>query len=225
MVFFIFGLLRPFTVLGLKLDECSNCGQVCNHVVGRRTNWGHIFWIPILFLGFSHGMICSICGMWTPLSWGTVRAAMKSGRLPLDRPRPRSPEALAAAAAESGEPVEPPSRVFDPFAVNPKRGVWDLYLKAWPVIVAALLVAGALSPQNTAVAGNGATAPSPGYVAHQCWEAPDDSITGCLMADGTVDGDTTDSPVTCYFNEPLPSGDGRLMCRHTEPSVSTTSTP
>jgi hypothetical protein len=99
----IFGWLRPFTILGLKLDECANCGQVCNHFVGRRVN--------------------------------------------------------------------------------------------------------------------GAAAPSPGSTAHQCWEAPDESITGCLMADGTVDGETSDSPITCYFNEPLPSGDGRLMCRHAEPSM------
>lgn len=220
MVFFIFGLLRPFTVLGLKLDECSNCGQVCDHVVGRRTNWGHFFWIPVLFLGFSHGMICSICGAWTSLSRGSVRAAMKSGKLPLERARPHSPEVLAAAAAESGEPVQPPSRLFDPFVVNPKRGGWDLYLKAWPVLVVAILVGGAisaaLSPGSAVEAGNG-PAPSPGYVAHHCWEALDDSITGCLMANGTVDGETSDSPIMCYFNEPMPSG--RLMCRYAESSA------
>ena len=89
----IFGWLRPFTILGLKVDECANCGQVCNHYVGRRVTWGHVFWVPVLFLGFSHGMMCSICGAWTSLSRATVRNAVKTGSFPstardLTHPRP-----------------------------------------------------------------------------------------------------------------------------------------
>ena len=132
----IFGWLRRFTILGIKLDECASCGQVCEHVVGRKTNWGHVFWIPVLFLGFSHGMICSTCGVWTPLGWQSVRAAMKLGVLPLDRPRPNAPAMLAAAAAQEGEPPPHPAAVFDRLIVNQKRGPWDLYLKAWPVLLA-----------------------------------------------------------------------------------------
>ena len=37
-MFFIFGWLRRFTILGLKVDECSNCAQVSQHVVGQKTS-------------------------------------------------------------------------------------------------------------------------------------------------------------------------------------------
>jgi hypothetical protein len=40
-LFVNFGWVRRFTVLGVELDECSACGQGCEHVVDRETNWGH----------------------------------------------------------------------------------------------------------------------------------------------------------------------------------------
>lgn len=211
----IFGWLRRFTVLGVKLDECANCGHLCEHVVGRKTNWGHVFWIPMLFLGFSHGMICSTCGAWTSLSWQSVRAGMKSGILPIARPRPNAPALLAAAAAENGEPAPQPAAFFDRLLVNPKRGPWDLYLKAWPVLAAALLVVGAVAPRTPAGAGGSDNPVSqPAYgAAHQCWEAPDGSINGCRLANGSVDGSASGMPITCYFDEPLPAGETTLSCR------------
>ena len=78
-MFFIFGWLRRFSVLGVKADECATCGQVSQHVVGRKTHWGHLFWIPVLFLGFTHGMVCSSCGAWTGIPWRQVKGAMKTG--------------------------------------------------------------------------------------------------------------------------------------------------
>jgi hypothetical protein len=205
-VLVIFGLLRGFTVLGIKLDECPQCGAFCEHVVGRKTNWGHIFWVPFLFLGLTHGMACSACRHWTGIPWRTVRAAMRTGTLPLDRPRPTAQAMLAAQAAEAGEPPPHPAAVFDRFDVNPKRGGWDLYLKAWPMIVAALIAIGALAPRTAPSQAASHSAP------HQCWEAADGSITGCRMADGTVEGETTGTPTTCFFDEPLPSADVTLRC-------------
>ena len=215
----IFGWLRRFTILGVKIDECASCGQVCQHVVGRKTNWGHVFWIPVLFLGFSHGMLCSSCGTWTPLPWQVVRAAMKSGVLHLERARPSGPALIAAAAAESGEPPIHPSAVFDRLLVNPKRGPWDLYLKAWPVLVAALLVAGAASPR-TSETYTGSSSPyaqpasdiSVYGPAHACWEATDGSVNGCRLASGAVYGTATGTPITCYFAEPLPAGGATVHC-------------
>jgi hypothetical protein len=211
----IFGWMRRFTILGVKLDECANCHNVCEHIVGRKTNWGHVFWMPVLFLGFSHGMACSTCTTWTPLSWQSVRAAMKSGVLPLDRPRPTGPALLAAAATEEGRPQLQPAAVFDRMLVNPKRGPWDLYLKAWPVLVAALLVAGALAPKTPAVAGsNGPNGSQPADgSAHQCWEAPDGSINGCRLVSGSIQGSASGTPLTCYFDEPLPAADTTLRCQ------------
>ena len=84
-MFYIFGWMRRFTVLGVKVDECEKCGQVGQHVVGRMTYWGHLFWIPVVLLGFNHGMACPNCHAWTGIRWRRVRSAMKTGSLPLDR--------------------------------------------------------------------------------------------------------------------------------------------
>ena len=211
----IFGLLRRFTVLGIKLDECATCGAVCQHVVGRKTTWGHVFWIPVLFLGFSHHLICSKCGASTQLKWQSVRSGMKTGSLPPDRPRPNAPALLAAAAAQEGTPPPNPATVFDRLHVNPKRGFWDLYLKAWPVLVAGLLVVGAISPRATTATGSGGTSVAPPVygAAHQCWEASDGSINGCRMSDGSVMGSASGTQITCYFNEPLPATETTLSCQ------------
>lgn len=197
----IFGWMRRFTILGIKVEECAQCGQVCEHVVGRKTNWGHVFWIPVLFLGFEHGMACTTCQAWTGIPWREVRGAMKSGVLRLDRPRPNAP-ALLAAAAEAGEPPLHPAVVFDRLLVNPRRGPWDLYLKAWPVLVAALLVTGGV---NAATRPSSSASPSTPSAtgAHQCWEAADGSIAGCRMNSGVMMGDASGTPITCYFTEPL----------------------
>jgi hypothetical protein len=163
-------------------------------------------------------MICSSCGTWTPLTWQSVRAAMKAGRLPLNRTRPNAPALIAAVAAEDGVPPVQPEAVFDRLLVNPKRGPWDLYLKAWPVLVAVLIVAGAVAPRTSADGSYGTgTSPSvsqPAYgTAHQCWEASDGSINGCRMANGLIDGSSSGTPITCYFDEPLPANNVTLRCK------------
>jgi hypothetical protein len=208
----IFGWWRRFTVLGAKLDGCQTCGHVGRHVVGRTTYWGHVFWVPVLFLGFRHGMVCAACGAWSSLPWRRVRAAMKVGTLPLDRPRPNAPAALAAAAAEEDRPPSHPAGVFDPLVVNPKRGAWDLYLKVWPALAALVLVVGVLSPGASAAGGSGTTL-DPGLgPAHQCWQAPDGSINGCRLANGSVEGSGSGTPITCYFDEPLPASATTITC-------------
>ena len=89
----------------------ANCGQVSQHVVGRKTNWGHVFWFPVLFLGFSHGML------WldmrhvdsSPVA-GRARGNEVRGAAPRSRASERA-SPLAAAAAESASPrsTRPPS--------------------------------------------------------------------------------------------------------------------
>jgi hypothetical protein len=213
----IFGWLRRFTILGVKIDECQTCGRVCEHVVGRKTNWGHLFWFPVLFLGFSHGMICSACRAWTPLPWQTVRAGMKLGLLPLNRPRPNAAAALAADG--SHDPSLPvPAGVFDRLLVNPKRGFWDVYLKAWPVMVGVLMIAGAVSPRSSASDAVSSSIGTPAVYApatapaHTCWEAADGSVAGCRMANGSLMGYSTASTITCYFYEPLAATTTSVSC-------------
>ena len=204
----IFGWMRRFTLLGIKLDACTNCGNVCEHAVGRKTNWGHVFWIPVLFLGWEHGMFCAICQTWTGIGWRQVRAAMKTGVLHLDRPRPVEPTMLAAGAPGVGEPPLPPALVFDQLVVNRKRGAWDFYTKAWPAIVVGVLALGMLGQAfkgtSGALAGTGLPVSDPVMAtyapdAHRCWEAPDGSINGCRLSDGTLVGEATGPEITCYF--------------------------
>jgi hypothetical protein len=206
MTFIIFGLLRRFTVLGMKLDECATCGNLAEHVVGRKTAWGHIFWLPVLFLGFSHGMICSACGTWTGLSFGDVRAGMKTGKLSRNASRATSTLLPASERAASTPPL-------DTLVVNPKRGFWDFYLKAWPVLVAGLLVLGTLSPKTPASAGSVGATDSYNGAAHTCWMATDGTISGCRLADGFIEGQAVGTPITCYFNEPLPATASSISCR------------
>ena len=209
----IFGWLRRFTVLGLKVDECTNCGNISQHAVGRKTHWGHVFWIPVLFLGFTHGMLCSICGHWTGIPWKTVRASMKTGVLAIDHPRPHAQAYLESLTSPQGFAPKA-SDVFDKFVVNPKRGFWDIYLKAWPALVALVLVVGLVVPKPTALAANGSAPSLTSYgTAHQCWEASDGSINGCRLANGSIDGDATGTTLTCYFYEPLPTSDTTIRCR------------
>ncbi len=217
----IFGLLRRVTILGLKFDECSNCGSLCEHVVARKTNWGHVFWVPVLFLGWQHGMLCTSCQTWSGIAWRDVRAAMRSGRLHLDRPRPHTPALLAAAAQESGEAAPDANQVLDRLVVNPKRGFWDLYLKVWAVAVAVLLVASVasgVSRQGTGVGGysqgaGGTQVVAPAYgQAHRCWEDSTGQITGCQMNDGSLMGVTSGIATTCYFSEPLPPSQTTVRC-------------
>jgi hypothetical protein len=211
-VLVIFGWLRRFTVLGVKIDECPQCGKTCEHVVGRKTRWAHVFWFPIVFLGFSHGMICTTCNMWTGIRWRQVRAAMRSGSLPLDRVRGNATLVLAENAGE-GEPPLHPALVYDCMLINPKRGVWDLYFKLWPVLVVALIalatVATLLTPPRKPGSGGSTTAS-----AHTCWEDGEGAVTGCQLDSGEIMGTKADTVVTCFFKEPLPETDVRLRCDH-----------
>jgi hypothetical protein len=134
----IWGWYRPAIVLGAKHDECAGCGFVGSHVIVRRVLWAHVFWIPIVPLWLDHGLVCSQCGTLTALRLASVRAALRAGLMPLDRPRPLFAAAQAGQEDAWGR-VPDPAQVFDPVAGNPKRGMWDLYLKAW-VVLAAVVV-------------------------------------------------------------------------------------
>jgi len=198
----IFGLMRRFTILGIKLDACTSCGRECDHVVGRKTRWGHIFWAPVLFLGWEHGMLCSSCGAWTGIPWRQVRAAMKSGELRLDRPH---------------------GFLHDRFMVNPKRGAFDLYTKAWPLLAVGVLVLVGLSSALKAGPSDGGRAipaasaaptvrATPRPPAHVCWEAADGTLNGCRLSSGSIVGSATGSMVTCFFFDSDLETSGTVSC-------------
>lgn len=205
----IISWMTRFTVLGVKIDLCARCGRACEHVVGRKTRWAGIFWLPLLFLGFEHGMICATCGFWTGIPWRQVRGATKSGFLPLPRSRPGALELLAAAAPENEPPLSSQA-VFDRMAINPKKGPWDLYLKAWPLLVAGIIALGVITPMvspKTSVASGGST-----DTPHTCWLDTDNTLAGCRLDNGTIQGRSTAFPTTCYFTEPLLDRQTTLRC-------------
>jgi hypothetical protein len=204
--------MTRFTVLGMKMDQCDRCGRVCQHVVGRKTRWAGVFWLPLIFLGFEHGMICTTCRAWTGIPWRQVRVATKTGALPLARNRPDAMALLTAAAAENEPPLSAQA-VFDRMVINPKKGPWDLYLKAWPVIVAGLIalaiLAPIVSPKHASPAGGNGTGDTP----HTCWLDADHTLTGCRLDNGTIQGYSTEFPTVCYFSEPLLTSQKTLSCK------------
>jgi hypothetical protein len=136
----IFGWLKRVTFLGSKLDQCQNCGVVGDHYLVRNTYWGHVFWVPLLLIGFRHGMACGNCGAWTGISMFAMRKGMRDRVLPLARVRPALGEMQQAILDETyRRPTE--AELFDRVGVNPKRGLFDLYFKLWPLLVLALVVA------------------------------------------------------------------------------------
>ena len=103
--------------------------------------------------------------------------------------------------------------VFDRLDVNPKRGPWDLYTKAWPFLVALLVVAVIAFPRQAGiVAGN----PEAQHgEAHTCWLSLTDldALSGCRMDDGTIVGHMTTAEATCFFDEPLDETRETVPCR------------
>jgi hypothetical protein len=135
----IFGLLNPVTFLGSKLDQCQTCGLVGNHLLVRKTYWGHLFWVPVVLLGFKHGMACANCGAWTGIPMLQMRNGMRNQSLPLARVRPDLERMRTQIFDETyRRPTE--AELFDRVGVNPRRGAFDLYFKLWPVLVVGLVV-------------------------------------------------------------------------------------
>jgi hypothetical protein len=135
----IFGWFRQPTFLASRTEECSTCGEIGNHWLIRKTNWFTLFWIPVLPLWISHGQVCGNCATWTKMSYLQVRAAMKTGTLHIEKPRPNFAAGRADMADGWGRLPSEQSH-FDPLHVNPKRGPSDLYLKGW-IVVAVVIVA------------------------------------------------------------------------------------
>lgn len=213
----VYGWIRPTILLALKNDLCATCNVVGQHAIVRRVSWISIFFVPVLPIWLNHRLVCGNCGAETKLGYRQVRAALKSGKLPLG-PRPGYP-AYAQALFDANE-RRPAEIEFDPIEPNPKRGGWHAYTWVWSIgagVVVVLLVATAMfrGPSSPVSAPGGASPiPLPTSAAiHDCWLAPDGSINGCRMHDGSVIGYPEGSPIVCFFNEPLPTDDYSLRCR------------
>jgi hypothetical protein len=84
----IIGWLRRAVILGAKFDECRACHAPGPHLLFRQTHWFTLFWVPLLLLWVSHGVLCPQCGDVEKISMLKMRRALREERLPLGRQRP-----------------------------------------------------------------------------------------------------------------------------------------
>ena len=203
------GWMRRPTLLGSKMDQCPHCGHVGPHFLLRSSYWVHLFWVPIILFRVRHGVACANCGEKVDIRFLQMRRAFRSGALSLpNRVRRDWPAIQAEIWSESGKrPSE--SEFFDPITANPHRGFFDLYLKAWPILVTALLVFALMLPKQFAqVTGQ----PEQYGARHTCWaDSANGDLTGCRFTDGIIHGRTASVTLTCYFDEAL--ADFKALCR------------
>ncbi len=155
----LIGLLRRRVLLGAKLDDCPSCGQIGQHLILRQTRWLSLFWIPVLLLWVSHVLVCSGCGATSKLSWRQAWQASRTRRLPLDRPRSH----FAAMRLEDPYSIPAdPATLFDPVQPQPGRSWFNLYTKAWPVLLVLVVASVVLAPRGAATSASGAIGPETG---------------------------------------------------------------
>jgi hypothetical protein len=112
--------------------------------------------------------------------------------------------------------AEEVAAVVDPVMVNPNRGIFDVYLKAWPVL-AAIVLAIALANSSSSSAstypnGGNYDYSTPTGQTHTCWTSAG-TINGCQSSSGGwLFGSQTGTLTTCYFDEPLLPG-ASAKCR------------
>lgn len=88
--------------------------------------------------------------------------------------------------------------------------------RSTPFLAAGLVAAIALAGIYAAFANVSASVPDLAKTgqAHACYLNVGGKIVGCVMKDGSTIGETTSSTATCYFDEPLPTGDKPITCSH-----------
>ena len=206
----LWGWMRRPTILGLKMDQCDGCGAVAHHALVRSSYWFHLFWVPVVLFRLKHELVCTECADATGMSFGQARGAFKAAELPvLGRVRSAWPAIQEELWRSTGHrPTE--NEVFDPIVRNPRRGFFDFYVKAWPALVAALLLFAILMPrQLAAVTGQPEQYGSP----HTCWsDTATGDLVGCRLANGTIKGHQGPVTFTCYFDEPM-RANVEYMCR------------
>lgn len=209
----LIGLRRLTSILGTKIDECLKCGTIGQHLLVRKSYWFSLFFVPVVLLRLKHGMVCSNCGEWTGIPMLTMIRGTQSGRLPLNRVRPK----FAAAEPDQWGRQPTAAEVLDPIVHNDKAGLASIYVRVWPalaaVVVVAIITFNVLFPAPKTPMGQtiNRDLQSKYGQAHDCWDDAV-SVNGCRLQSGVLVGTQTGTRTICYFNEPLPDADQNLMC-------------
>lgn len=210
----IFGWRMWSHVLGTKIDECLKCGTIGRHILVRRSYWVSLFFCPVILLRLKHGMICSTCNEWTGIPMLEMIRGTTSGRLPLNRPRPR----FATAEPDQFGMRPTVADVMDPITRNPTPRLSALYVRFWPLLAVLVIVAvvtvSVLFPAPKTPGGQtiDTSLQSQYGQAHDCW-SDGTEIAGCKLHDGTLVGSETGTETVCYFNEPLSLATDSLECK------------
>jgi hypothetical protein len=67
-VFLIFGIKRMSRRLGTVFALCSQCHTPAAQVIGRRSTWFSLFFVPLIPLGTKYFSTCTLCGVSTKLT-------------------------------------------------------------------------------------------------------------------------------------------------------------
>jgi hypothetical protein len=200
-------------ILGIKIDECLKCGTIGQHYLVRRSYWISIFFCPVILLRLKHGMICSTCAEWTGIPMLQMIRGTTSGRLPLNRPRPR----FATAEPDQFGMRPTVADVMDPIKLNTTPRPSAVYVRVWPalaaLVVVALITVSVLFPAPKTPGGQtiDTSLQSKYGQAHDCWD-DGTGIVGCKMHNGTLMGTQAGTEKVCYFNEPLSLTTAKLEC-------------
>jgi hypothetical protein len=209
----LFGWRRLTHILGSKLDECLKCGTIGQHLLVRKSYWFSLFFVPVLLLRLKHGMVCTNCGEWTGVPMLKMIRGTQSGRLPLERVRPK----FAAVEPDQWGRKPTAAEVLDPIVHNDKPGLLSVYVRVWPalaaVVIMAIITVSVLFPAPKTPMGQtiNRDLQTKYGKAHDCWDTGA-TVKGCRLQSGALVGTQTGTQTICYFNEPLADVDQNLMC-------------
>ena len=93
-MFLIFGIKRMARRLATVFGLCGHCSTPAAQVVGRRSTWFSLFFIPVIPLGSKYFSTCTLCGTSTRIDKNQATqmvAAAAQAQAPSPAPSPAPP--------------------------------------------------------------------------------------------------------------------------------------
>lgn len=113
-MFLIFGIKRMARRLGTVFALCGLCRTPAAQVIGRRSTWFSLFFIPVIPLGTKYFSTCTLCGGSVKLTKDQAMDMMAAAAHQAPAPPPTVPPpptytAPPPSAAAPGLPTPAPS--------------------------------------------------------------------------------------------------------------------
>ncbi|HXQ60159.1 MAG TPA: zinc-ribbon domain-containing protein [Acidimicrobiales bacterium] len=110
-MFLIFGIKRMARRLATVFGLCGHCGTPAAQVVGRRSTWFSLFFIPVIPLGTKYFSTCTFCGAVTRIDKAHATLMASSADQP-QAPVPQAPPSPLDLPAQA--PPPPPAPPLQP---------------------------------------------------------------------------------------------------------------